>query len=213
MTIINNTISKAEISEMPRVVFSEHIEVIDTIEKAEKAIESLRKESIIGFDTETRPSFRKGVMNKIALLQLSTQNVAYLFRLNKIGVPQCVTDFLADSSVIKVGLSIKDDFCSLNRSADVHPCGFIELQDYVHKLGIEEQGLQKIFALLFGKRISKNQQLSNWEIDSLTSSQCQYASIDAWACLQIYNYLEDLKNNGDFNVVKRYAEESLVKEG
>lgn len=203
-----NKIDKSELADKPRVAFDGIVEEIDTEEKALKAIETLSKEKVVGFDTETRPSFTRGVAHKIALLQLSTDRNAFLFRLNKMGIPDCVAEFLSDPSIIKVGISIKDDFHSLASRRKMTPAGFVELQDYCGEMGIEERGLQKLYCLLFKERISKNQQLSNWEIDSLTESQRQYAAIDAWACLRIYRYVSELKRSGEYRIIKKYAEES-----
>lgn len=208
MIELPDKIDKSELADKPRVVFDGIIEEIDTEEKAQKAIEILSKEKVVGFDTETRPSFTKGVVHKIALLQLSTDKYGYLFRLNKIGIPDCVAEFLSNPEIIKVGISIKDDFHSLSSRRKLQPAGFVELQDLCGGMGIEEKGLQRLYCLLFKERISKNQQLSNWEIDSLTESQRQYAAIDAWACLRIYNYILELKRTGRYRIIKKYAEES-----
>ena len=212
MIELPNKIDKSELADKPRVVFNGIIEEIDTVEKADHAIEILRKESVVGFDTETRPSFTRGQGHKIALLQLSTESAAYLFRLNKTGIPDSVADFLADANIIKVGVSIKDDFSSLASRRVFNPAGFVELQELCGEMGIEEKGLQKMYGLLFGERISKNQQLSNWEIEKLTESQRQYAAIDAWAGLRIYRYLTELKKSGEYRIIRKYAEESNTEE-
>lgn len=213
MIELPDKIEKSELADKPRVVFEGIIEEIDTEEKAQKAIEMLREEKMVGFDTETRPSFTRGQGHKIALLQLSTDSVAYLFRLNKMGIPDPVADFLADADIIKVGVSIKDDFGSLSSRRKIEPAGFVELQEMCGEMGIEEKGLQKMYGLLFGERISKNQQLSNWEIESLTEGQRQYAAIDAWACLRIYRYLKELKESGQYRIIRKHAEESNTEEG
>ena len=213
MIELPDKIDKSEVADKPRVVFNGIIEEIDTEERACKAIETLRQYNVVGFDTETRPSFARGQGHKIALLQLSTDERAYLFRLNKMGIPDCVADFLSDTSIIKVGLSVKDDFNSLASRRKFKPAGFVELQDLCGSMGIEEKGLQKMYCLLFKERISKNQQLSNWEIESLTESQRQYAAVDAWACLRIYRYLTELKETGDYRIVKKDAEESNTEKG
>ena len=213
MIELHNKRDKSELADTPRVVFEGIIEEIDTEEKALKAIETLREHKVVGFDTETRPSFTRGQGHKIALLQLSTNEMAYLFRLNKIGIPDCVADFLADPDIIKVGLSVKDDFNSLASRRKFNTAGFVELQDLCGSMGIEEKGLQKMYGLLFGERISKNQQLSNWEIESLTESQRQYAAVDAWACLRIYRYLTELKQSGEYRIIRKYAEESNTEKG
>lgn len=212
MIELPNKIDKKELVDKPRVVFDGIIEEIDTEEKARKVIETLAREPIVGFDTETRPSFTKGVKHKIALLQLSTCSMGYLFRLNKIGIPDCVMEFLSNPGIKKVGISVKDDFHSLSSRREFKPAGFIDLQDICAGMGIEEKGLQKLYCLLFNERISKNQQLSNWEIDSLTESQRQYATIDAWACLRIYRYLSELKSTGQYRIIRKYAEESNTEE-
>lgn len=212
MTELPNKIDKSDLADKPRVVFDGIIEEIDTEEKAQKALETLSNENVVGFDTETRPSFTRGVAHKIALLQLSTQDHGYLFRLNKMGIPDCVADFLSNPDIIKVGISIKDDFHSLSSRRQFTPAGFVELQELCGEMGIEEKGLQKLYCLLFKERISKNQQLSNWEIDSLTESQRQYAAIDAWACLRIYHYISELKQSGDYRIIRKYAEECNTEE-
>ena len=198
---------------MPQVEFSGSITVVENIDDARAAVAELSGCGIVGFDTETRPSFKKGCVNRPALLQLSTHDRAYLFRINRIGLPDFVLSFLSDSSIVKVGLSIKDDFSSLRRCCNVEPAGFVELQEVAGRFGIEERGLQRMYALLFGMKISKSQQLSNWENDKLTDGQCQYAAIDAWACLVLYEYMEKLRRSGDYQIVRKDAEDSNTEEG
>lgn len=151
------------------------------------AVRQLRKFDVIGFDTETRPSFKRGQMHKIALMQLSTPNECFLFRLNQIGMPTVLHEFVCDSSRLKVGLSVHDDFKMLKRSFDIEPAGFEDVQELAQQNCIVDISLQKIFAILFGERISKSQQLSNWEAETLTDAQKRYAAIDAWACIKIHN--------------------------
>ncbi len=129
-------------------------------------------------------------MNSVALIQLSTADQCFLFRLNKLGFVDQLKRFLENREVTKIGLSIKDDFSVLHRLAEFVPAGFIELQSYVRDFLIADSSLQKIYGIIFNERISKNQRLSNWEADTLSPGQQAYASIDAWACLRIYNYLE-----------------------
>lgn len=179
-------ITKDEIAALPVVEYQGRIVTIQTEEDANKAIEYLSTFSILGFDTETKPAFKKGVINKVALLQLSTEDTCFLFRLNMIGMPAALSALLANESVLKVGLSLKDDFAQLNRLAGITPRGFIELQSFVKPFGIADNSLQKIFAILFKQKISKKQRLTNWAADILTDAQKKYASLDAWACLKIY---------------------------
>lgn len=184
------SIDKQAINEMPRVTFQGRIHIIDAISQVKSAVTALRSATIVGFDTETRPSFHRGERHQVALLQLSTDSDAFLFRVNKTGIPAPIKDFLEDPDIIKVGLSTNDDFHQLNRrEPDLHPVAFAELQQIVTQYHIVDMSLQKIFAILFQQKISKGQQLTNWEAPQLTSAQQQYAAIDAWACLHIYNYL------------------------
>ena len=183
-------IDKSVISTLPPCDITGEIIVIDRLEDVATAVDDLKKCSLIGFDTETRPSFRRGESNTISLLQLATDRRAYLFRLKKIGQNQLLKELLESEDHMKVGLSVHDDFHSLNRWMPCRPKNFIELQKYVKAFGIEEMSLQKIYAIVFNQKISKRQQLSNWEADQLTPSQQQYAAIDAWACRNIYYELQ-----------------------
>ena len=157
---------------------------------------------MIGIDTETRPSFRKGVVHKVALLQASTEDICFLFRLNIIGMTQELADFLSNPNTHKVGLSLKDDFHQLALlSSKFTPDGFIDLQPFAHEMGIEDMSLQKLFANLFRQRISKSQQLSNWEADVLDDKQKLYAATDAYACILIYKELLRLRQTGDYKLI------------
>ena len=203
MKQIKNTLTKAEIAEMPKVQFPGRIFVIYTEADAEKAVEYLKSQRIVGVDTETRPSFKRGTSNKVALLQIATSDTCFIFRLNQIGMPEVLQDFLANDT-LKVGLSLKDDFRVLSRRKNVHAeeGNWIELQDYVGRFGIEDRSLQKIFANLFGRKISKSQRLSNWEAETLSEAQIRYAATDAWACVEIYNCLSEMERTGDYEVIK-----------
>ena len=188
--LYQSKIEKSVISTLPPCDIVGEIIVIDRPEDVPAAIDDLKQCPLIGFDTETRPSFRRGESNTISLLQLATDQRAYLFRLKKIGPNQLLKDLLESEEHMKVGLSVHDDFHSLNRWMPCRPKNFIELQKYVKAFGIEEMSLQKIYAIVFNKKISKRQQLSNWEADQLTPAQQQYAAIDAWACRDIYYELQ-----------------------
>lgn len=185
------SIDKQAVNEMPRVTFPGRIHVISAISQVRSAVNALRTAPIVGFDTETRPSFRRGERHSIALLQLSTDSDAFLFRINKTGIPQPLKQYLEDPQSIKVGLSTPDDFHQLAGVCDFHPAGFIELQDLVKQYSISDMSLQKIYAILFQHKISKGQQLTNWEAPQLTDAQQAYAAIDAWACQRIYRHLRD----------------------
>ena len=192
MTDYQPTIDKKLISEMPKVVFPGRIIIIYTEDDARKAVAYLNRCSVVGVDTETRPSFKKGKVNSVALLQVATSDTCFLFRLNRIGIPDFLEEFL-QNDVLKIGLSLRDDFNMLRRANNKDPRvgNWIELQDYVSRFGIQEKSLQKIYAILFGEKISKSQRLSNWETDVLTEAQQQYAATDAWATLRIYQRLNN----------------------
>ena len=196
---------------MPKVLFPGRIFVIYTESDAEKAVAYLKDQRIVGVDTETRPSFKRGTTHKVALLQISTQDTCFLFRLNRIGMPDSLQEFLM-SDTLKIGLSLKDDFNSLRKRQDMQPDrgNWIELQEYVGKFGIEDRSLQKIYANLFGEKISKNQRLSNWEADVLSEGQKLYAATDAWACVEIYNCLSELESTGNYEIIQNEPIESTV---
>lgn len=191
MDKISIAICKEAIAQMPPVKYDGGIQVVDTIDTARIALRELRRSRIVGFDTETRPSFRKGLLHKVALMQLATDDYCFLFRLNKIGLFDQLKSFLEDPTITKVGLSVHDDFKVLSRSCPIEPQGFIELQNFVKDYCIADNSLQKIYAIVFGHCISKSQRLTNWEAPELTAHQQHYAAIDAWACLKIYKYLKD----------------------
>lgn len=212
MRIIYNKIDKKIISELPRELFEGRVFVIQTEREAEKAIDYLMSFPLLGIDTETRPSFRKGHTNKVALLQVSTEDTCFLFRLNRIGITPAILRLLQDRQVCKVGLSLKDDFLSLHEREDFTPGGFVDLQNWVKCFGIEDMSLQKLYANLFGRKISKGQRLTNWEADVLTEGQQRYAATDAWACVQLYKALKEMEETGDY-IVKKIEPEVIKATG
>lgn len=183
------TISKEEIDKLPVQQFCGHIEVIDQPHQVEHMVNLIQNEKVLGFDTETKPSFKKGRSNKVALLQLSTGNQAFLVRTSKIGLPKEITSILEDPAIAKVGLAIKDDIAGLQKLKKFKPQQFIELQSYVKDFDIQDNGLRKITAIVLNFKILKNQQTSNWENGHLTEAQQIYAATDAWVCRQIYEKL------------------------
>ncbi len=184
------TITKDQIAELPVEEYTNRILVIDTEEDVAKAVNYLLNFERVGFDTETRPSFKKGQNYMISLMQLATEEVCFLIRLNKVGIPPVLKEFLISDATLKIGLSLKDDFGAIRKRTDIEPVNFIDLQNFVGKYDIKEASLQKIYAILFDKKISKGQRLTNWEAETLTESQQKYAALDAWACLRIYNFLK-----------------------
>ena len=186
MLNFRESISKEEINSLPVLEYSDKkIVLVDTLNKLKSAVD------VLGFDTETKPSFEKGKMNKVALLQLSTADTCYLIRLNVLGMQNSIIELLSSEKPLKVGLSLKDDYKMLNRRRSFRPAGFLDIQSVIGKFGIKDMSLQKIYAIMFNKKISKSQRLTNWQAPNLTLQQQKYAAVDAWACMDIYNVIKD----------------------
>lgn len=208
--VIYNKIDKRSISNLPKVLFPGRIVVVTTENDADKAVDLLLAQPILGVDTETRPAFKKGINHKVALLQVATHDICFLFRLNYTGITASILKLLEDTTVPKIGLSLHDDIMSMHRRADFRPGNFIDLQKHVGEIGIEDLSLQKLYANFFGQKISKAQRLSNWEADILTQQQKNYAATDAWACIMLYEELQKLEDTGDYELVVKPEEEQKV---
>lgn len=191
--MFQETISNEELYEMPLKHFEREIVVVDRLDQVDDAIRYLQTQPILGFDTETRPAFKKGKINQVALLQLGTDEKVFLFRLNKIGLPRPVCYLLEARSIKKVGVAIRDDIKILKRLTDYNADGFVELQEMVKDYGIQNFSLKKLSGIVLGFRISKSQRLSNWESDNLSSGQQTYAATDAWVSYKIYTQLINSK--------------------
>ncbi len=187
-----NSITHEEINNFDLSWFKGEIVVVEDQETFENVIPRLLNQKILGFDTETRPSFRKGQKNKVSLIQLATEDLACLFRMNKIGFPEQLVKILGDVTVIKAGVAVHDDLRFLKKLKKFKPEGFVDLQAYVKDFGIESSGLKKLTAIVLGFRISKRQQVTDWEADELTEQQKIYAATDAWVCFQIYRELSEI---------------------
>lgn len=198
---IYNKFDKALIADLPMAQFEGRIVVVLTQSEAERAVDFLLSHPLLGLDTETRPCFQRGHQHQVALLQVSTADVCFLFRLNHTGLAPAIVRLLEDTTVTKVGLSWHDDLNSLHRLGDFKTGAFMEIQHLIQDIGIEDMSLQKIYANLFGLKISKRQQLSNWEADILSDKQKLYAATDAWACIKIYEEIVRLKQQHDYDLV------------
>lgn len=187
-------ITKEEIDLLPLKQFEGEICLIDTVEKVQQAVEFLKKQTLLGFDTETKPSFKKGQKNQVALLQLSTAHKAFIFRINKTGLPSELSGILANHKITKVGADIAQDLNSLQKIEPFKVNGFIDLQKYSCEFGITDNGLKKLTAIILGFKISKSQRLTNWEAIELTTGQLIYAATDAWVCCLIYQKLQKSMN-------------------
>jgi ribonuclease D len=201
---------KSLIPDLPRVLFEGRVFVVLTESEARKAVDYLLSQPLLGLDTETRPTFRKGPMHQVALLQVSSHDVCFLFRLCRLGLSPSVKRLLEDTTVPKVGLSLTDDMHQLRRLGDFETGRFIDLQNHVREVGVEDMSLQKLYANFFGQKISKRQQLTNWEADILTEPQKLYAATDAWACVMLYEELMRLEATNDYTLVKDDSSSSVI---
>ena len=187
--IFQPTITNEQTAELPSARFGGRIIVIDNDELIAEACRDLAAHKMIGFDTETRPSFKAGVTNKVALLQLSTPSRCYLVRLCRTKLHPAILKILSNKDIKKVGADVAGDIRSLHELRNFKERGFIDLQQMASYWGIEEKSLRKMSALVLGQRVSKAQRLSNWESSTLTPQQQMYAATDAWVCIKIYEKL------------------------
>jgi ribonuclease D len=189
MTQFLRTISNEEINLLPKAAFAGRIEIIDSEKNLDEACNYLLAQKAIGFDTETRPAFKAGTNNKVALLQLSSADRCFLFRLCSMRLDKALIKILENRDILKVGAAVRDDIRALQALRHFKPDGFIDLQNIVNQWGIEEKSVRKVAAVVLGIGVSKAQRLSNWEAASFTEAQASYAATDAWVCLEIYKKL------------------------
>ncbi|WPR73512.1 3'-5' exonuclease [Algoriphagus sp. NG3] len=184
-------ITKDEVNALPLGQFEGEMFLIDKAEEVEEVAEFLAQQRFIGFDTETKPAFQKGVINKVSLLQLSTSTQAFLFRLNAIGFPDPIRNVLEKETIVKVGAAVHDDIKALAKLTDsFYPNSFFDLNDELKRVGFVNIGVRNLCAMVLGIRISKSEQVSNWEAETLTIKQQRYAATDAWGCLEIFKKLK-----------------------
>ncbi len=190
--VFKTLISNDELNLLPTLSYEGEIVVVDSEEQIDAACRDLLNSSVIGFDTETRPSFKAGVSYKVSLLQLSTATRCYLFRLNKIPLSREILHVLESPTTLKIGADVAGDIRSLSALRHFKDRGFIDLQSIAWEWGVEEKSLRKMAAIILGAKVSKAQRLSNWEAATLTEQQRNYAAIDAWSCTDIYNKLNSM---------------------
>ena len=184
-----NEISKEEVATLDLIQYEGPIQVIDSIEGFEQEMDRISRQKVLGFDTETKPSFKKGKVYPTSLIQLASPDQAWIIRVNLLGYPGGLRKLLSDEAPLKIGLGLQDDLRRLRADLQFEPEGFLDLQNYVQAFGIDEKGLKKISGIVLNRRISKAQQVSNWEAEVLSEAQLRYAATDAWICLMIYNQL------------------------
>lgn len=185
------TIDKEELNKLPLTAFGGEIHLIDSGEGLRKFLPPLMKEKVIGFDTETRPAFKKGQRNRISLLQFSTRFHAYLIRVGTLGITDGMVELLQNERILKVGAAVRDDLDELRAVREFRPGGFLDLQKYVEAFGITNKAVAKMAGIVLGFRISKTQQLSNWDAETLSRAQLLYAATDAWVCFRIHEELQN----------------------
>lgn len=185
-----NKLSNEQTAQLPAIEFEGEIRIIDQESEIEAACKFLMKHPVVGFDTETRPSFQPGVMYRVSLLQLSTPRLCFLFRLNKIPLAKPIMEVLEAKNILKIGADVAGDLRSLRKLRNFRDGGFVDLQSIAQEWGVEEKSLRKMSAIVLGKRVSKAQRLSNWEAQKLTDKQKIYAATDAWVCTEIFERLQ-----------------------
>lgn len=187
--IYKPTITNDEANTLPAAQFRGEIIIVDNDDQVEAMCQYLSEQTILGFDTETRPSFKAGVSNRVALLQLSSAERCYLIRLCRIKLHTPILKLLCDPAIVKIGADVRGDLHSLHQLRNFKEQGFVDLQHIAIDWGVEEKSLRKMSAIVLGKRVSKAQRLSNWEASQLTPQQQLYAATDAWVCIKIYKKL------------------------
>lgn len=190
-TELRKNISREDIEPLPSFLYKGEIVVIEDKKEADEMAAQLLYSPILGFDTETRPAFRKGETYKVSLLQLCDNQKVYLFRLNKCGLTPVLRQILENPQITKIGVGIRDDLRHLQQWTSFTPASFVDLQNYAEKFGIEDKSFSKLMAIIFGVKISKRQRTSNWEAAVLTEAQIRYAATDAWGALKMYTFLTE----------------------
>lgn len=189
---LRHRLTREEINALPLRCYEGEVHLIRTMEQWLEALPALRKDGILGFDTETRPTFRKGKLNAPALIQLATADSVYLVQLGSLPFDDNIASLLADPSIIKVGVAIKEDMQALARIHPFEAAGLVDLGQLAHKYDLPSRGLRTLAASLFGWRISKGSQCSNWSAPKLSPRQVAYAATDAWIGRMIYLRLKEL---------------------
>lgn len=187
--MFQNEISKEEVAGLELIQYAGPIHLIDSMEVFEQEIGHIARQAVLGFDTETKPSFKKGKVYPTSLIQISSLEQAWILRVSRIGYPGKLLELLSGETPLKIGLGLQDDLRRLQADFQFEPRGFLDLQQYVKAFRIDEKGLKKISGIVLNRRISKSQQVSNWDADVLSEAQLRYAATDAWICLKIYNSL------------------------
>lgn len=183
------TISAEEINTLPLKTFEGKTVVVSDVSQVAKAVKEIEKYDVVGFDTETRPSFKRGQVYQVALLQLAVPKKVFLIRVNHTGMTDEIKNLFENKKIMKAGVGIRDDLKALQKLKPFEPEGFFDLSTLAKKAGLQVESVKKLTALLLGFRISKSAQTSNWEAPTFTQKQIEYAATDAWVCLELYEKL------------------------
>jgi len=190
--MFSSNISKEEINRLDLFQFEGNIQLVENEKHFDAVFDKIHQHNIVGFDTETKPSFQKGEKNMVSLVQIAIPDHVYLLRIHKTGLKDQILSFLENENILKVGVAIRNDAKELQQINRFKPAGFLELPDFTSKIGIEAKGLRGLAAIILNARISKAAKITNWEAERLTEKQLYYAATDAWVCLQMYQRLMDL---------------------
>ena len=186
------SISKEELMELPLSQYEGKVVIAASEATIREALREISQFSVVGFDTEARPTFKKGQIRQISLIQIATDDKVYLLRIMQTGLLDCIVDFMENPNIIKIGIGLDDDFNLLNRLRKFDKRGFLDLNIRFKEIGAENIGARNLAGMMLGIRISKSAQTSNWEAEEYTDKQISYAATDAWICLEIYRELQDL---------------------
>ena len=186
------TITNEEINALPLGAFEGPVNIIDQADQLEEALAEIRKHSVVGFDTETKPVFVSGQFNHVSLVQIALPKKVFLVRLKSVGMAPQIIHFFENEKILKAGVALRDDIKALQKLKHFKADGFFELAELAKQSGLQVESVKKLTALLLGFRISKSAQTSNWEAASFNEKQISYAATDAWVCLNIYNKLTGL---------------------
>jgi len=189
--MFEKSITKKQINDLPLFRYEGKTVIAATDKQIDKAIFEIEKYTLVGFDTETKPAFKKGQFNHVALVQIAVPDKVYLLRIHLAGITNSMLKFLSNKEITKIGIALDDDLIALKKNRFFKPGGFVDLNKIAPTLGIENIGARNLSALILNNRISKNQQVSNWENPTLTEPQIRYAATDAWICLEMYIRLKD----------------------
>ncbi len=190
--MFEQNISKEAVNNLPLNRYEGEIVVVDQVQQVAAVFKEIADHKIVGFDTETKPVFVKGMSNDVALLQIAIPEKVFLIRISKTGITSEIIAFFQNEAISKIGIGLRDDIIFLQKMVPFNPFGFVELNEMVKTIPIEANGLRKLTAIVLGFRVSKNAQVSNWEAQVLNEKQKTYAATDAWVCLEMYNKLKGL---------------------